>query len=73
MRPDFIAPATVNEVKKALVGNPLEDIVCSASVIQEKVQAPESTKVIKLGGGRVSIVDAMHSSDAHLKLDFFGI
>ena len=31
-------------------------------VIQEKVLAPESTKVIKLNGGRVSIVDVIQLS-----------
>ena len=58
-RPDFIAPASINEVQKALVGKPLEEVVRSAPVIQETVLAPESTKVIKLDGGRVSIVDAI--------------
>ena len=37
----------------------MEEVVCSAPVIQETVLAPESTKVIKLDGGRVSIVDAI--------------
>jgi hypothetical protein len=58
-RPDFIAPASIDEVQKALVGKPLEEVVRSAPVIQEKMLAPESTKVIKLDGGRVSIVDAI--------------
>jgi hypothetical protein len=43
-RPDFIEPATVNEVQKALIGKPLEEIVHSAPVIPEKVPAPQSTK-----------------------------
>ena len=62
-RPDFIAPGTTNEVQKALVGKPLEKVVRSAPVIQGEVQAPQSTKVIKLDGGRISIVDAI---DLHL-------
>lgn len=37
----------------------MEEVVSSAPVIQEKVLAPESTKVIKLDGDRVSIVDAI--------------
>jgi len=39
-RPDFIAPATTNEVQKALVGKLLEKAVRSAPVIQGEVQAP---------------------------------
>ena len=58
-RPDFIAPGTTNEVQKALVGKPLEKVVRSAPVIQGEVQAPQSTKVIKLDGGRISIVHAI--------------
>jgi hypothetical protein len=58
-RPDFIAPGTTNEVQQALVGKPLEKIVRSAPVIQGEIQAPQSTKVIKLDGGRISIVDAI--------------
>ena len=58
-RPDFIAPGTTNEVQKALVGKPLEKVVRSAPVMQEKERAPQSTKVIKLDGGRISIVDAI--------------
>jgi len=58
-RPDFIAPAITNEVQKSLVGMPLEKVVRSAPVIQAKNQAPESTKVIKLDGGRISIIDAI--------------
>ena len=58
-RPDFIAPVTTNEVQKALVGKPLEKVVRSAPVFQAKEQAPRSTKVIKLDGGRISIVDAI--------------
>ena len=57
-RPDFIAPGTT-EVQKALVGKPLEKVVRSAPVIQSEVQEPQSTKVIKLDGGRISIVDAI--------------
>ena len=33
-RPGFIAPASINEVKKALVGKPLEEVARSAPVIQ---------------------------------------
>ena len=58
-RPDFIAPGATNEVQKALVGKPLEKVVRSAPMIQGQVQAPQSTKVIKLDGGRISIVDAI--------------
>ena len=58
-RPDFIAPGTTNEVQKALVGKPLEKVVRSAPVIQGEIQAPQSTKIIKLDGGRISIVDAI--------------
>ena len=58
-RPDFIAPATTNEVQKASVGKPLEKVVRTAPVIQAKEHAPQSTKVIKLDGGRISIVDAI--------------
>ena len=58
-RPDFIAPGATNEVQKALVGKPLEKVVRSAPVVREKEQAPQSTKVIKLDGGRISIVDAI--------------
>jgi hypothetical protein len=47
-RPDFIAPATTNEVQKALVDKTLKKVVRSAPVIQENEQAPQSTKVIKL-------------------------
>jgi hypothetical protein len=42
-RPDFIAPAIINEVQKELVGKPLEEVVRCAPVIQKKVLAPEST------------------------------
>ena len=55
-RPDFIAPGTTNEVQKALVGKPLEKVVRSAPVIQGEIQAPQSTKVIKLDGGRISLI-----------------
>ena len=58
-RPDFTAPVATNEVQKALVGKPLEKVVRSAPVIQAKDQAPESTKIIKLDGGRISIIDAI--------------
>ena len=58
-RPDFIAPASINEAQKALDGKPLEEVVRSAPVIQEIGLAPESTTVIKLDGDRVSNVDAM--------------
>lgn len=37
----------------------MEEVVRSAPVIQEKVLAPQSMKVIKLDGGRVSIVDTI--------------
>jgi hypothetical protein len=50
-RPDFIAPATTNEVQKALVGKPLEKVVRLAPAIQEKELAPQSTKIITLDGG----------------------
>ncbi len=56
-RPDFIAQTSTNEVQKALAGKPLEEVVRSAPVTQETALAPESTKVIKLEGGRVSIVN----------------
>jgi hypothetical protein len=55
-RPDFIAPGTTNEVQKSLVGKPLEKVVRSAPVILGEVQAPQSTKVIKLDGGRISLI-----------------
>ena len=58
-RPDFTAPVATNEVQKALVGKPLEKVVRFAPVIQAKDQAPESTKIIKLDGGRISIIDAI--------------
>jgi len=58
-RPDFIAPVTTNEVQKASVGKPLEKVVRSSPVIQAKEHAPRSTKIIKLDGGRISIVDAI--------------
>lgn len=53
-------PATFNKGQKALAGKPLEEVVRSGPVIRETILAPESTKVIKLNGGRVSIVDAIH-------------
>jgi hypothetical protein len=71
-RPDFIAPATTNEVQKALVGKPLENVVRSASVIQGEVQVPQSTKVIKLDGGRISIVDAIQLFGGLQKLVLLG-
>jgi hypothetical protein len=37
----------------------LEEVVRSTPLLQETVLAPESTKVIKLDGGQVSIVDAI--------------
>lgn len=43
----------------ALVGKPLEEVVRSTPVIQETVLAPESRKIVKLDGGRVSIVDTI--------------
>jgi hypothetical protein len=58
-RPDFIALATTNEDQKALVGKPLEKVVRFAPVIQSEVKAPQPTKVIKLDGDRISIVDAI--------------
>jgi hypothetical protein len=56
---DFIATATTNEFQKVLVGKPLEKVVHSAPVIQGKVQVPQPTRVIKLDGGRISIIDAI--------------
>ena len=41
-RPDFIAPTNTNEVQKALVGKPLENVVRLAPAIQEKELAPQS-------------------------------
>jgi len=58
-RPDFIAPPNTNEVQKALVGKPLEKVVRLAPAIQEKELTPQLTKIIKLDGGRISIVDAI--------------
>ena len=58
-RPDFITPLTTNEVQKASIGKPLEKVVRAAPVIQAKEPSPQSTKVIKLDGGRISIVDAI--------------
>ena len=55
-RPDFIAPATFNEDQKPLVGKHLEEVFRSAPVIQGEIQAPQSTKVIKLDGGRISAI-----------------
>jgi hypothetical protein len=33
-RPDFTAPTTINEIQKALAGNPLEKVVLLAPIIQ---------------------------------------
>jgi len=45
-RPDFIAPATTNEVQKALVGKPLEKVVRSAPVIQGKALKPAQNNLV---------------------------
>jgi len=44
--PDFITPATITIVQKALVGKPLKEVFRSAPVTQEMVLASLSTKVI---------------------------
>ena len=56
-RSDFIAPITIKKVQNALAGNPLGKVVPSERVIQEKLLAPRSTKVINLEAGHVSIVN----------------
>ena len=50
--PDFIEPAIVNEVQKALVGKRLEEVAHSAPGPQKTMLAPQSPKVVKPNGGR---------------------
>ena len=76
-RPDFIAPTTTNDVQKASVGKPMENVIHSAPVIQGEVQAPHSTKVINLdGGGSDGYQEIYNYLKLHLRMrrriiDFF--
>jgi hypothetical protein len=41
------------------LGKPLQEVAHSVRVIKGKEQTSQSTKVIKLDGGRISIIDAI--------------
>jgi len=69
-RLEFIAPVTSDEVQKALLGKPLEKVVRSAAVIQGKYHKPQPTKVIKLDGDRISIIDALRLFERTLETRF---
>ena len=58
-RPDFIAPEKISQFKNSQVGAPLQKVVRNAPVLPGKIVSPDSTKVVKLDVGRISIVDAI--------------
>ena len=58
-RPDFVAPSLIERANKQSIGAPLLGTIRTAPSIPDLVIAPESTKVVKLDDGRVSVVEAM--------------